>query len=265
MAFFTKWTSANVHVVLCFDVPQRLRDGLRNLLLSPSTTLDPSDPYSLHAIILGEIIHAFDASVWSIRDFVRMIEVNRHGVAQQAASFPLLHDFARHAVHSSETLDVATETTKSILCQHEWFCKVLPSDTKSNVSRRTNQALSFRVQTLRNLSARSKANEARLRNEIDLAFNTITQYDSKVMVKMSEAVRRDSAAMRTIAVLTLTLLPATFVAALFSTSFFDFSPATKTQQESWVVSEKFWVYWAVSLPVTIATVASWLLWQHRSS
>ena len=43
------------------------------------------------------------------------------------------------------------------------------------------------------------------------AFNTIAQYDSKIMVRISEAVQNDSAAMKTIAVLTLTFLPATFV------------------------------------------------------
>ena len=43
------------------------------------------------------------------------------------------------------------------------------------------------------------------------AFNTIVQQDNKAMVGISEAVQSDSAAMKTIAVLTLTFLPATFV------------------------------------------------------
>lgn len=81
---------------------------------------------------------------------------------------------------------------------------------------------------LRSLRARSKANESRLCNEIDLvsptaglifhgivdrdqAFNTIAQHDSTIAVKISEAARRDSAAMKTIAVLTMIFLPATFV------------------------------------------------------
>ncbi len=47
--------------------------------------------------------------------------------------------------------------------------------------------------------------------DLNQAFNTIAQHDSKIMVRISEAVQSDSAAMKTIAVLTLTFLPATFV------------------------------------------------------
>ena len=47
--------------------------------------------------------------------------------------------------------------------------------------------------------------------DLNQAFNTIAQIDSKTTVRISEAVQNDSAAMKTIAILTLTFLPATFV------------------------------------------------------
>ena len=43
------------------------------------------------------------------------------------------------------------------------------------------------------------------------AFNMVTQRDSQETVRIGEAARSDSAAMKTVAVLTLTFLPATFV------------------------------------------------------
>ena len=43
------------------------------------------------------------------------------------------------------------------------------------------------------------------------AFNMVTQRDSKATVRIGKAARSDSAAMKTVAVLTLTFLPATFV------------------------------------------------------
>ena len=145
------------------------------------------------------------------------------------------------------------------------------------------------------------ANEERLRNEIALvslliirhqpfltdllqAYNTIAQNDSKTTVRINEAVQRDSAAMKTVAILTLTFLPATYVSvsrleiffsrslrhwlisfqSVFSMSFFNFSPSSDGRHGKWFVSDSFWLYWAVSFPLTLVTIASWLSWQKRN-
>lgn len=115
---------------------------------------------------------------------------------------------------------------------------------------------------------------------ISQAFNTVAQNDSRISVLIAKATQTDSAAMKTISVLGLTFLPGTFVCvrcatllesflamadmfqALFSTSFFNFSPGSSTEPQHWTISEKFWIYWAVAIPVTIATVAFWFRWQH---
>lgn len=251
--------------MICFDIPLTLHDRLQTLFLSPSIIPQLSDMYSLHVLVIDEIIKLFDKSVWSLRDIVRVTEMNRLGAVQQEPNFPLLHDFARHTIHSSESLDVAIDTIAGILGQHEWFSDAGRSyvDVDPIVSRRTRQHLRFQIQMMQSLRARSKANEARLRNEIDLAFNTIAQYDSKTMVRISEAVKNDSTAMKTIAVLTLTFLPATFVSAVFSMTFFNFSPGNGVHPEAWVVSEKIWIYWVISLPLTIVTILSWFTWQRK--
>ena len=51
----------------------------------------------------------------------------------------------------------------------------------------------------------------------------------------------------------------------FSMTFFNFSPGNEAHPEAWVVSEKIWIYWAISLPLTIITILSWLTWQRRFS
>lgn len=189
MGFFTRWISPGGQIIFCFDVPQTLHDRLQTRFLSPSTTPKLSDIYSLHMVVIDEVIKLFDKSVWSLRDIVRVTELvmlpncrtrkrkainnhfqNRLGAAQLGPNFPLLHDFARHTVHSSETLDVAIDTMSGILGQHEWFLDVGRAyiDTDSIFSRCTRQHLRFQIQMMRSLRARSKANEARLRNEIDL-------------------------------------------------------------------------------------------------
>lgn len=43
-------------------------------------------------------------------------------------------------------------------------------------------------------------------------------------------------------------------------SFFNTSTNTATQQSHLTVTADFWLFWAVSVPVTIVTVALWFLW-----
>lgn len=129
---------------------------------------------------------------------------------------------------------------------------------------------------------------------------------------------RDSAAMKTIAYVTLVFLPATFVSvspsffliplfiplftphshatsplpphhvirfrkcnrnrnraqppdyerkqAIFSTSFFTFASSSSSSSattSSWAVSPSFWIYWAVAVPLTLATLGCWFFWERR--
>ena len=101
------------------------------------------------------------------------------------------------------------------------------------------------------------------------------------MVRINEAIQNDSAAMKTVAVLTLTFLPATFVSvlkssppcrvlqqltamqAVFGMTFFNFTPGNEAHPETWVVSEKIWIYWVISIPLTIVTILSWFTWQRK--
>lgn len=122
---------------------------------------------------------------------------------------------------------------KKIMNQHDQFLERHSSSgvELTVVSCRVLDRLSFHALMLRSLKARARSNEQRLQNEITLvsllscrvpvrtdgltneskAFNSIAQYDSKTAVKISRATQIDSAAMRTVAVLTLAFLPATFI------------------------------------------------------
>ena len=89
---------------------------------------------------------------------------------QQEPDFSFLHDFARHAIHSSETIDVAVETMAHMLRQHEWFSNAGQRYVEMDVValHHIQLCLRFQLQMMQSLRARSKANEERLRNEITL-------------------------------------------------------------------------------------------------
>ncbi|KAF2443081.1 hypothetical protein P171DRAFT_522732 [Karstenula rhodostoma CBS 690.94] len=62
--------------------------------------------------------------------------------------------------------------------------------------------------------------------------------------------------MRVISIVTLIFLPGTFVATFFSTSFWDFGPSN----EGPMVSKWVWLYWLVTIVLTMCVVSIWMWW-----
>jgi FtsH-binding integral membrane protein len=56
--------------------------------------------------------------------------------------------------------------------------------------------------------------------------------------------------MKTIAVMTMGFLPATFFAALFAVPLLDW-------REPHVIQSRFWIYWAITIPVTALVFFAW--------
>lgn len=83
--------------------------------------------------------------------------------------------------------------------------------------------------------------------------------------KLAHKAKRDSAAMKTISLLGAIFFPGAFLASMFSTSFFDFSPSSDAPDNSTfaMVSSKFWIYWVITIPVTMAIVGIWWVWERR--
>ncbi|KXH61475.1 acetyltransferase [Colletotrichum salicis] len=76
----------------------------------------------------------------------------------------------------------------------------------------------------------------------------------------------DSTAMKPVAVVTMLFLPPTFVATVFSMSMFNWQVSTSSDSTGGggkpTVVPQFWIYWAVSLPLTVAIVIGWRVWWH---
>lgn len=67
--------------------------------------------------------------------------------------------------------------------------------------------------------------------------------------------------MKTLAAVTVAFLPATFVASFFAMPLFNWD----AEKSSSVVNERFWIYWAVTVPLTLTTLVIWLSWTHRQT
>ncbi|KAI1739824.1 hypothetical protein F4680DRAFT_448441 [Xylaria scruposa] len=75
--------------------------------------------------------------------------------------------------------------------------------------------------------------------------------------EIAEQAKRDSSAMKTITIITMAFLPATFFATLFAVPTLDWKGNN-------VITGEFWIYWAFTLPTTGLVFLLWLLLTNRA-
>ncbi|KAI0014164.1 hypothetical protein F4779DRAFT_612973 [Xylariaceae sp. FL0662B] len=115
--------------------------------------------------------------------------------------------------------------------------------------------LQRRIRTIKQsgrvLDERAKAQlsvvSALIRREDTLVSHLIAASNAQLAVET----KKDSADMKVIAMMTMAFLPATFFAALFAV------PSLKWEGPGDVITEKFWVYWAFTVPTTILVFVTW--------
>lgn len=106
--------------------------------------------------------------------------------------------------------------------------------------------------------------EQRVERQVTAIFHLINQADASTNFKVAQdmkilaiASRSDSLSMKILAAVTTTFLPGAFVATLFSMDMFDWFAGHGNP----VVSGRFWIYWSVTIPLTLLTVGIWLGWE----
>ena len=94
-------------------------------------------------------------------------------------------------------------------------------------------------------------------------YNLLANRDSKVnsdiareSAVIAHEARQDGAAMMTIAVLTMIFLPATFVSAILGSNLFALED-NGAGEHSFVVSDLWWVYLVIAIPLTLITMGIW--------
>lgn len=91
---------------------------------------------------------------------------------QQEPDYPLLHELARHAIHVSETLGVATQTVKDFQRQYRDF--TVAHSQSNSVWRRNHDPFHFPLRVLDGLLSRSESNKARVQNETSLVRSNVS-------------------------------------------------------------------------------------------
>ncbi|KAI2637426.1 hypothetical protein GGS21DRAFT_476911 [Xylaria nigripes] len=96
-------------------------------------------------------------------------------------------------------------------------------------------------------------------------YNIMAQKESRLNLeiatqqrKLAHASKRDSTAMKTLSLLGALFLPGTFLSSIFSMTFFNFKIPENTQ-----VSTELWIYFVITIPLTIAIVGTWWILDQR--
>ncbi|KAF3937068.1 hypothetical protein ABW19_dt0203351 [Dactylella cylindrospora] len=97
----------------------------------------------------------------------------------------------------------------------------------------------------------------RMQVQRDVLFNLIAQDENTLNMsiaadskQLAEASKRDSSAMKILAILTTVFLPATFVATLFAMPLFNWGAGNM----SGVMSDRLWIYWTIAIPLSLAVM-----------
>ena len=111
--------------------------------------------------------------------------------------------------------------------------------------------------------------------QVNLLFSIISQQDSllnrsdnRLNHLIARSTKQDSISMTTFTFITALFLPSTFIATLLSMSMFDWQVSQSgdsassqiSNNSTSTVSSKFWVFWVIAVPLTLATMTGWYIW-----
>ncbi|KAE8416244.1 hypothetical protein BDV36DRAFT_297217 [Aspergillus pseudocaelatus] len=252
--------STSTQLVMFINCPDQIKSPLRACMSS----IQSSDPYSWHAAFARETMNVYDQAIWDLRGVVWEVEAYQKQLGSFQPQFTLLHDMARHISHNKEILDVAADTVESIIYEQSVLNEQhpRPADRVPWHVRDVYQQLYLTSKGIRATKLRCISLSERLQNEINLAFNIVSQRNNEASVQMAKSAMVDNTMMKTVAIVSLVYLPGTFVSGIFGMNFFNFD-TNESGTMVWSLSDNFWLYWLVTIPLTLTTMAVWLLWFNR--
>lgn len=132
-------------------------------------------------------------------------------------------------------------------------------------SRQLRHHIDYLISSRKILLLRFQEVQAGAQTQLSVVHNFISQRDNKLNLSIARASRaiavaskRDSSAMKSLALLTMVFLPGTAIASFFAMPFFNL-----TVDETGIETKpQFWIYWALTIPITLLVLCLWISWLH---
>ncbi|OCK78099.1 hypothetical protein K432DRAFT_406761 [Lepidopterella palustris CBS 459.81] len=108
------------------------------------------------------------------------------------------------------------------------------------------------IENARFLQKRSGGTAQLISDTLAFKNSDVAQVQSGYMLKLTLSTVDDSATVRVVTIVTLIYLPFAFMGTVLGMNFFQMNSS-----HNLVVSPQFWIYFAISVPMTLATIAYW--------
>ncbi|TVY85962.1 hypothetical protein LAWI1_G008179, partial [Lachnellula willkommii] len=128
-----------------------------------------------------------------------------------------------------------------------------------DATKRVDELISCHMNECQNLALRAEYDEKRTQTQLAVVYQFMTQKEAIVTSKiayMSTMIatesKKDSSAMKAIAVLTMIFLPGTFIATIFAMPLFNWDNNAHP-----LFNDNFKYYWAIAIPLTLFVLFLW--------
>ncbi|KAF2454876.1 hypothetical protein BDY21DRAFT_96191 [Lineolata rhizophorae] len=183
-----------------------------------------------------------------------------------ASLYNRVQDTNQHVMYFERTVEFQVGLVHFLIQQHDALTKIrfdASADSSERIrvkvgAQRVTDSLNMSATLIEQMLEQVRTLAARIKIQIALVEGRFNQYNSENTVSIARETRRDSVSMKTIAALTMVFLPGTFTSALFSMTFFNADPVEAGGDLR--VSSSWWIYAAVTIPLTIAVLMCWILW-----
>ncbi|KAK3393292.1 hypothetical protein B0H63DRAFT_15207 [Podospora didyma] len=252
--------------MLCFNPPRRFLRRIRALHANKTSAAwkeTLQDPYMLLYLYYEAWCAALVDGCVFITTQARNMERSIFDEAQKVYDLNIeeingtnmheAHQIAKSTIFLLESLNAAVRSLNLAISRYAGT----PATSERRVlvtgpcASSTRELLEYQRDVIESFRLRMESTEKRLQNAINLAFNIQAQKTSQIM-------RQDSRTVRVLSVMAMLFLPLGTVASVFSTGFF-----AQPDDGELVVLPKFWMLWAIAIPLTVSVLMGWVLWERR--
>ncbi|TVY43824.1 hypothetical protein LOCC1_G004859 [Lachnellula occidentalis] len=131
--------------------------------------------------------------------------------------------------------------------------------THEDATRMVGELITCHVDECQNLALRAEYEEKRTQTQLAVVYQFMTQKEAIVNSKIAYTSamiatesKKDSSAMKAIAVLTMIFLPGTFIATIFAMPLFNWDNNAHP-----LFNDNFKYYWAIAIPLTLFVLFLW--------
>ena len=291
----TGWTTAFIHgdraMVLASDGREdkvsTISEQIRALILAAPTLW--THPMLIPTIILKNYMNRAEVFGWTLDDEVLILE-NSIGVtfagrlrrnmstAPQNTKLPTRSDMRKLTMGTHTVLTEIIFFSRVIAFNRDCAAYILkiggemsprfpPSRRKSlfQASRELHSTAKYMEHSSNSMQGFCSNLKERVLSQIQVLYSISAQTDNRLSARIAVSSGRDSTAMKTLAFITALFLPGTYIATLFSMSMFEWrtspsdSPSSPSSSSD-TLSPSFWIYWATTIPLTVAVIIGWRLW-----